>query len=257
MAATPNTPRSMIGNLLSIIIILLFAGSAPAEEILVFGNEYKPPKIWMTENGPGGILVDILKYAGREMGVEFKVQLFPWRRAYNQARHAKGGVVGISKTAERLALFDYSAPVYYDEVILVVKKGREFKFESFEDLRGKTIGVIRGSSYGPEFEAARRLFRVNEDSSNVSRLRMLKKERIDAAVISPGVGAFKQILADNPQAKIKAEDFTILGKRLTLDPNHLAFSKKMARTDFIIAFDAVIKRGFETGDIQRIIARYH
>lgn len=256
MAEHRKSLEAPITKLILIILFLIIGNSVQAEEVLIFGNEYKPPKIWAAESGPSGILVDILKYAGREMEVDFKVKLFPWLRAYHHALHAKGGIVGISKTDERLGIFDYSIPLYYDEVILVVKKGEEFKFESFEDLRGKTIGMTRGASYGPQFEAARKYFRTNEDSSNLSRLKMLLKERIHAAAISPGVGAFKRILADNPEANLKPGDFTILEKRLTRDPNHLAFSKKMGRSDFLKAFNAALEKGFETGEIQKIIDRY-
>ena len=41
--------------------------------------------------------------------------------------------------------------MYYDEILLVVLKGKEFTFNTMEDLRGKTIGCLRGASYGDEY----------------------------------------------------------------------------------------------------------
>lgn len=98
------------------------------------------------------LLVDILRYAGEEMGCEFRIELLPWPRALKSAEMGKGGVAGFSITPERLLLFDYSEAMYHEDILIVVARGREFTFEKHEDLKGKVIGIHRGASYGMEFD---------------------------------------------------------------------------------------------------------
>ena len=91
----------------------------------------------MQDGRPRGILIDILKYADQELREDsFRVELYPWARAYRYASGGIGGIVGLSWTQERAALFDYSDPVYVDDVVIVVHKGKEF---SFKDMTGQEI----------------------------------------------------------------------------------------------------------------------
>ena len=116
-------------KIILMIIIISQTTSVFAEDVTIFGNSFKAPKIWKDGSTEKGILVDILKAAEKDLGVYFTVKTFPWKRAYKKALDGEGGITGISKTAERLKLFDYSDPIYFDKVILVVKKGKEFRFK--------------------------------------------------------------------------------------------------------------------------------
>jgi len=119
------------------ICLILSSMLASAETILVTGNSTKEPKIWKNDGVPSGILVDILKSLEQDLGVTFIIKTYPWKRAYISALNGKSGIVGISKNKARLKIFDYSEPLYYDEVIIVVKKGHAFPFEQLKDLKGK------------------------------------------------------------------------------------------------------------------------
>lgn len=238
-----------------LLIAIFFIGiNSYAEEMLITGNAFKQPKIWKEGKKATGILVDIMKYVGAEMGTDYKIKLSNWARAYDSAVKGKSGIVGISKTEERLKLFDYSEPLYYDEVILVVKRGNEFTFERNEDLTGKKIGVCRNCSFGPEYEEAKKFFKMHEDNRNTQRLKLLLAGRTDAAIFSPGEASLNLALNEDPS--LSREQFSILKRPITRDPNHLAFAKKMKMKKFLAKFNQVLKKGYETGDIQKIIAMY-
>lgn len=66
-----------------IILLLSLSNIFALEEILIVGNEYKPPKVYIDKdtNKPKGILVDMMKYVGDEINVKFKIELYPWKRA--------------------------------------------------------------------------------------------------------------------------------------------------------------------------------
>ncbi|MCX4030219.1 transporter substrate-binding domain-containing protein [Endozoicomonas sp. SM1973] len=242
------------------ILYLIFASlvlvgtSSYSEELLITGNAFKKPKIWKEGKESKGILVDIMKYAGKKMDLEFKVELYPWARAYHYASNGKVGIVGLSITQERLKIFDYSVPLYYDEVILVVKRGNEFKFENNEDLRGKIVGACRGCSFGPEYEKAKKYFKLSPDENNIQRLIKLLKGRIEVAVFSPGEAALNSVI--NKANDLTRDQFSILDKPITRDPNYLAFAKKLNMKDFLSEFNKVIKKGYDSGAIQKIIEKY-
>lgn len=239
---------------LALILVLCTNFNSFGESIEITGNFNKAPKIGLENNVPKGILVDIMEYVGNEMGIDFTITLFPWRKAFSKAKDGKSGIVGISKTIERLQWFDYSEVLYYDEVILVVKKGHEFPFENFEDLKGKRIGVCKDCSYGFEYEEAKKHFLLNEDYGNQHRLKNLISGRIDAAVFSPGAPAFKLAIASSDSLKLS--DFSILPKSITKDPNFLAFAKSQEKTEFIKRFNSALKAAHASGAIQKIVDRY-
>lgn len=246
----------MLKRLLTTILLSVFMTvCAYSAEITVFGNNKKPPKIWGEYQTAQGILVDILKSTEDELGVSFTALGYPWARAYDKAVKGQGGIIGLSKTSERLKIFDFSIPIYTDRVVLVVKKGNEFPFERLGDLKGKTIGVCRGCTYGAEYEKAKAYFSLEEDHNNYSRLMKLLVGRSDAAIINPGAGALRFICEQYPDLSV--DDFTVLPMPLVEDPNYLAFSKRSNKKQLLQQFNQVIQRKIDTGEIQSIIDRYN
>ena len=248
-------------NLIFVLAVLFAFPIIPAfgDEITILGNNYKIPKIYEEHDTPRGILVDITNYIDGQMkDYTFNISLYPWMRAYKMALRSKGGLIGLSKTQERLEIFDYSDVVYFDEVIIVVMKGHEFDFENIEDLKDKIIGIGRGGSFGDEYEKAKKegLFKVEEDNGPVLRLRELLAKRIDCALISPGIFALNETIKKHKSLMNNKAEFVVLSKPFMRDPNFLGFHKKMAMQGFLKEFNAALKQGYETGEINRIIDKY-
>ena len=88
----------------------------------------------------------------------------------------------------------------------------------------------------------------------MQRLKKLKKGRIDAAIISPGEAALNLEVAKNDS--ISRDDFSILPKPLTRDPNYCAFAKSNDRKAFIVKLNKVLKEAHESGAIKKIINQY-
>ncbi|MEH6347291.1 MAG: transporter substrate-binding domain-containing protein [Bermanella sp.] len=171
-----------------LVIMMLSPVSGFSTELIIFGYNAKPPKDWTQDGKARGILVDMIRYAEKEMGRSLPVKLYPWKRAYNNALNGGGAIIGLSKTTQRLEIFDYSDPMFYDEVILVVKKGKEFPFKTMEDLKGKKIAYTRGVSYGEAFSQAEKsnVFKPQYANTTIQALHMLEANRVDAAISGPG-----------------------------------------------------------------------
>lgn len=250
---------SLFISVVLVAIVMLTGTWASAREIVILGNDYKIPKIYLEDGTAKGILIDIARYIDQQMeDYTFTFQLYPWARAYHQAVAGEGGIIGLSKTPERLTIFDYSDVIYYDDVLIVVKRGREFPFETITDLKGKVVGIGREGTFGGEFEEARQsgLFIVKEDDGPVMRLRKLLRNRIDCALISPGIYAFHQTIAQNEELQQHKDDLVVLPKPLTRDPNYLGFAKTLNMQPFLEKFNAILNRGYENGEIPQIIEQY-
>ena len=239
------------------ILLLLYGGPSFGDELLIFGNQYKPPKVYLDNDTPRGILVDIMKYVEQETDHSFNIQLWPWKRSYKMAENSNGGIIGLSMTQQRLEIFDYSDVMFYDDMMLVVLKGHEFPFEKLEDLKGKRVGVRRGARYGDEFVRGKeKIFQVDEDGDAIQRLKKLLMKRIDVALIGPGKAGVNQIIKADPALLKKKDEFVLLTKPFKRDPNYLGFAKSLNMREFLKEFNQVLQKGYRNGTIQKIINKH-
>ncbi len=229
-----------------------------AETIMVCGNADKPPKQWEDETGQyKGIWIDILKAIDKEMpDIDFQISLLPWKRAYKGGVEGKNAMMGMFYNEERNSVFDLSDPVLEEKVVIAVKKGMEFKFESLEDLKDKKIGIYGGTSYGAEWQKAvdKAVFTVDEDFSNPQRLKKILAGVIDGGVFNPGTAAVKMLCDKTPD--MKPDDFTVLERPILTENSYFAIAKKQNRKDLIEKFNAALRKIKESGEYQQIIDKY-
>ncbi|QLC72313.1 transporter substrate-binding domain-containing protein [Pseudomonas sp. LPB0260] len=241
-----------------LLVYCLLLGTAEAREVLIVGNNYGAPKIYAQNDQPSGLLVDILSYADASLPQhQLTLHLYPWARAYWMAREHQAGIVGLSWTAERQQIFDYSIPLFYDEVLVVVRRDRAFDFAGLDDLAGRRVGLGAGGSFGEDFEQARRrgAFEVIEDNGPVPRLKKLLAGRIDAALINPGLASLQWAIGQDLVLRKRAGELLALPQPLKRDANYLGFHKSMAMGEFLEAFNAVIQQGYDSGEIPRLLER--
>ncbi|WP_294768237.1 ABC transporter substrate-binding protein [uncultured Rhodoferax sp.] len=244
--------------LIVVLLGLLMGAKAMAADIAVFSGDGSPPKMYVQEGKNRGILIDILHYAEQQLQEDrLRLALYPWARAYLQASAGDGGIVGLSWTRRRDDLFDYSAPFFFDEVVIVVRRGHEFPFKTLSDLRGKRVGVVRGASYGEAFERAQntKLFVADADNGARQRLQKLVAGRIDCALFNVGKAGFEETLRIHKEFMPYKDALVVLPVPLRSDPNFLAFPKNMQMRPWLDRFNQVIKRGYTRGDIPKIIAQ--
>lgn len=239
------------------ILVLFIPWVCQGREIIIFGNHAKPPKVWLEKGEPSGFLVEMLTYLEPELGVQFKFFLSPWKRAYGNMIAGEGGLIGLSKNNERLKVIDYSAPMFIDEIIIVVIKGREFSYQGLGDLKGKTLGLQSGASYGTEFEAAKNhIFTPEYDHGSVSRLLKLLSNRMDAALINPGRPALEKFLKAHPLLLENKDQFVVLDLPLKRDPNYLGFAKTANEKEFLSRFNSAMEKARQSGAFDEIISRH-
>ena len=101
----------------------------------------------------------------------------------------EGAIVGLSMTPQRQEIFDFSEPLHFNELQLVVRKGSEFPFNRLADLKGRNIGGGSGVSYGPEVDGAiaTGVFVMVSDTDASARLQKVLLGTLDAAIIGHGM----------------------------------------------------------------------
>lgn len=240
---------------LLLALLGLLALECRAEALKIFGDENYSEVIYRAPQGEArGLLPELLAYYGKTTGTPIDIQLSPWKLAYSSALAGRGGVIGLSRNKEREALFDYSEPVYYDDIGIVVVQGREFAFDKFEDLRGKKIGAQLGASFGAAVDQAieEGVITLERDQRHVARLKKLLHGRIDAAVIGNGRDGLNWLIESDEQLQAQRHRFVMLPKPLARDYLHLAFAKALGKRALLDEFNRVLREGRSRGELPRL-----
>ncbi len=222
----------------------LLGTPSQASETLIYGDDDYPPIMYKDAQGQAqGVMADAVHHFEKVSDKKVRLEPTSWRRAYEYASRGQGGIIGLSKTKERLAIFDYSDVILEDNVYLAVRRGKEFEFKTLNDLKGKLIGVHLGASYGESVDAAIKsgLFFADKSTDDVLRFRKLLHGRFDAAVVTHGQIGLDAILKADAELLANKNEFVILATPLVRDPLYLGFAKSMKMTTFLNEFNQSLK----------------
>lgn len=230
--------------LLSCLLSAMAACAAPP--ILVNVDEANPPFMYGQHGKAMGIYPALINAAFADMKIPVLVEAKPWKRAFAEIDTGRAGVGGLYKNAERLEKYDYSDQLFVEKLVVYFNANKPIAFGGIEDLRGRRIGVIRGWSYGDDFDRLRRsgAFTAEEVASDQQNFAKLASERLDAviAISEPGSTLAPRF------ANIRAATTP-----LALNPTFLAFSKSANRRALLQQFDQSLKKLQRSGEYQRII----
>lgn len=237
---------------------LCLATLAHADDVTLTGNEARPPKIFKDSSGVAqGVLIEVMRYVEKQTGTNANYQLYPLARALQVAAKGEAGFIGLSKSKDREAVFDFSQePLFYDDLVLVVRSGKEFPFETVADLKGKKIGVARGGQYGEVFNQAvkDKVFEPIAGYTMGSQIAMVTLDRLDAVLVSMGPLGLEEALKGD-YAKYR-DKVVVLPRLFARVANHLAFAKGMKKADYLAEVDRAIAAGNKSGELPEIINNY-
>lgn len=135
-------------------------------------------------NGPNGQPIGALIELCVQLAALSGVPITPMPVPYGRAPHmlTSGG-------ADLMLVIDVTikgrTPIDYVGTVDIVIFGRDgFRFQHLDDLAGKTVGMLRHTSYSPQMEGEQRILKHAFDSYEQG-LRMLQAGRLDAVI---GVG---------------------------------------------------------------------
>jgi len=206
-----------------------------------------------------------IEFVERGLDVGFELRRYPWNRLLHNLNKGEGLAFGLSKNAARLQTLHFSEPVYVNYVWLVTRSDAVFPFSDMQDLKGKSLGVSRGSSFGDEFDRQKNiLFTAEEDAYGLpNRLKKLLNKRMDAIVYQnrnadpEQVEAMLNRLVAERMPEIQMPPgvaFRVLRKPLMTDNIHFAI--RAQNDDGIIKkINAVIINGKKTGELAKALSQ--
>lgn len=224
------------------------AGSKAAIRVAV--DSQNPPFMYTDRDGkPRGVYPVLLRAIFAALGERLELLPLPWVRALNGLDRAEHGVGGLFANQERLAKFDYSQPLLVETVRLYVRRGGLRQFNSLQDLRGLRVGVLRGWSYGDEFDAARQAgwFQVEVVSTDKQNFGKLERDFLDAVLAVEQTGEAVMTEGSYPSVRVAANP-------VTENPSFLAFHKSTQQRALLERVDAVVARLRATGEHARLVS---
>lgn len=132
-----------------------FAGQADKEKYIFMDEPLPPYSIGETGTlSREGLSFELLSLIFDELGVDFEINLVPWGRAIKSVTHGKiDGIPLLMKNSEREKSMVFSLPLIETKEFFFYMPERHpgFFWNSYDDLAGKTIGLVNGYTYGDDF----------------------------------------------------------------------------------------------------------
>lgn len=230
------------------ILWTILCGRASAADLIAVDAADAP---FMYDSGgqAAGLYPLAIAEAYRRIGRDVSIAAIPWKRAIEGADEAVNGVGGLYKTASRLEKYDYSDKLFDEVLLIYVRKDHGFAFTRIDDLKGRSIGVIRGWSYGDSFDEARRngLFTAEEASGDDQNFAILDAGHIDS-IIAIREAAETAITRHDWQGRFEA-----LPTPLSSNPSYIAFNKSAGSQEVLRRLDAAIAAMRADGSFDRLI----
>jgi len=238
------------------LALLFGTGLSCAETVHVLADYKAYPKNWRGLDGkPHGIMIDILSEVTKRTGISFNYTMVPWKTAFEKSKNGEGAIIGLSKTTEREKIWAYSSAMYEDPLVLVAWKNRPLTYSGLISLRGTTIGIKLGASYGDDFDNAVKtgLFDVVQTHDRVGQLKMLARGRLDGVLVSPGSFALEPLFREDKELEKDRDSFLVVEPPVKLDPNYLGIPKIMKKSHLLEQINAVLKEIREDGTYVSIV----
>ncbi|HEX5841845.1 MAG TPA: transporter substrate-binding domain-containing protein [Pseudomonas sp.] len=205
----------------------------------------------MIEDGRTGIYQDIFDELGKLTGDKFDVQYYPYPRIgllFNsgQLDIEPGVYPGWVRSQPTPGVF--SAPFGQVVDVMVFAPGKAFPVKRPEDLRGKSVGLVRGYAYPdlvPLIEAGQ-LDRRN-GLNEAQLLEMLAKSRFDQIVANKAIVQYSMIKMPEYRYLEIGDVMSSFDVSMRVHPKHEAWLDKL---------DTAILKLKQQGVIKKIYAKY-
>jgi polar amino acid transport system substrate-binding protein len=207
------------------VVFLSVASFSQAESktLTVCTNSWAP---FTGESLPGmGKTWRVIQAIMEPQGYITELQFMPWARALKSVESGDcDALPDAFHTKERSVWAWYSAPYSEVKTVFFKRKDKQILFNTLADLKGLTIGVIRGAAVNPDFDHADYL-KKQEVVDERQGLAMLHADRIDLYVTGDLSGLHQLTLMTEKHPNI-TQEIEIITPYLAKNKLHLAISKK-------------------------------
>jgi polar amino acid transport system substrate-binding protein len=125
-----------------------------------------------------GIGADTVRELAKRAGIDYTIELLPWKRAYTAAlERSDACVFSTTRTPERDPLFKWIGPIGEADWVLMGRAGRKLRLNTLDEARGYRIGTYHGDAR--DHYLRERGFNVDPAPNDLINPRKLMADRID------------------------------------------------------------------------------
>ncbi|WP_432463440.1 substrate-binding periplasmic protein [Agarivorans sp. QJM3NY_33] len=252
-----NMTKSVFFFLLMCWLTLPVSLLAQAQTLLRVASPEFPPYVYKLENGEvGGVVSEIVAEVFQNMGVDYKNTIYPWARALRMLKVGQtDSLYTIMKSKDREALFHYPDEHLLDaRWVFFIRRADvgKLKFDSFDDLKGKRIGLALDTKYSEAlWEFVKKENNYELVVGEELNLKKLFAGRIDYTVCDYLTGMFlaKTLGIEDRVAALTANP---------IDSTHfyIAFNQQNVERTFVKQFSDELKK-FKSGARYKQILQKH
>ncbi|WP_018610417.1 substrate-binding periplasmic protein [Uliginosibacterium gangwonense] len=234
--------------LCTFVLAIVPLAALAADPLIINFDQANPPFMYSKDGKVVGIYPAVIDAAFKQMKTAVSLQAKPWARALQEIDQSGAGVGGIYKNAEREKKYDFSDQIFTEKLVVYFAKAHPITFSKVEDLKGKKVGVLRGWSYGDEFDAARKAGSITADETTGDDLNFQKLDigRVDAVIAVAEAG-------DSLLQKYKT--LAAAAIPLAQNPTYLAFSKSANKAALLKQFNETIKAMKASGELGKLVSQ--
>jgi polar amino acid transport system substrate-binding protein len=186
-------------GLLALLALFFSPPSVAQQSIKVVAAEF-PPLTTDAGGHPGGVVLEVVREAGRRAGVALEFSFLPWERAQLETQTRNDVlIIPFTRTPSREAQYQWVAPVLEFHTVFVTLANPP---SSIEEARRLVVGYVRGTSFKDEAEQAGFPY-VEESNDDLMNARKLKLGRIGAWITTDlmAQGVYRQAGFDPAELK--------------------------------------------------------
>lgn len=224
------------------------------QELIACGHPYYPPVSWVQEEQLIGVAPAVVKLVFAELGYQVRLDVVGnWKRCLSEVKTGHADiVVAAYRIDSREPDFDFSEQHIVDDPIgIYVNPNNNITYHSLDDLKGKTVGLLFGDSFGDSLDAFidehNQIEYVSEGQQNLKKLARGRIDFIPLGIVSGKLqtqkfGYTKQIIA--APFKLKTEYYYLaLGSHSELS-QHLPYINQR------------LNELHQSGKIQQLVTQY-
>lgn len=179
------------------------------EKLIIGTDATYPPMEYKHENGNfEGYDIDLANEIGSEMGYDIEVKDIAFDKIFDALDTKEIDVIisSVTITEERSQKYNFSEPYINAGQVIVVRRNEGKSAMSTEDLKGKRVGVQKGTT--SEEEALKYTSRnlVTAYSDYTQAVVALSNKLVDALIVD--LTAAKGLVDENPTLAIVSDPFT-------------------------------------------------
>ena len=221
------------------IIIFFTSPVVFAQTLKACGHPFYPPVSWIGNGQLTGLAPAITKKIFTELGYEIQlITDYNWKRCLLEVQLGNADiVVAAYKIPSRKAFLNFTdAPLIADPIALFINRQAPLKVKNMSDLKGKTVGLLLGDSFGEKFDLFLQnnsdIEYVSRNSQNFAKLALQRIDYMPIGVLSGELQSKKLGFYDQVTAldyRINTEFYYLaLGKSNTLE-KHLPYLNRRLR----------------------------